>query len=341
MSIPHAFYLLGVAAGAFAVLESLKFTTKYLKPQTLANDMGILIVAVSAGVLLGYAFTEALLHIMPKTGFNYKRISDSNLENENNGGLIFEKKYFNFENNSQLKVPNMIGKNITLIIFAIASKSLNIIYFYFPFFVLNNSATLQIRGELIMHVALWIGFGGLVCSLIFLCGLSTKSTMIVSCLLKIVSLIATTIIINQSFPSSSIQIMLWIQFLFFGFGYSLPDLNILELTSLKYNEIILAIGYIVEMVFIGVIQYTTIVYPDFWFGYAKSLDLMLQHCIAFGIIFLVLIVATFIIMPSIYNKSLLATKNIVLMYGFKFFPSTKFNFVAENESENEAALRNL
>lgn len=125
---------------------------------------------------------------------------------------------------------------------------------------------------------------------------------------------------------------LWSFFLFLSVSASVPDIAILEMSRIKYNEIFLAIGLIIEVVTIASFQH-----------FIASGDLQVNtetryawQAIAIIVILVVTNLIIFLHMPNTKDKSLLQIQNELLKHPSYF----KFGIKA-SVAERERADQNM
>lgn len=323
ISVPHVLYLLGVAIGATVTVNRTHISNPiYLyraDKQYINHGISLIISIISGIIIIGYAINEVCHHFMPN--FNYKMSLDDNIERENQNCTIFSEKLFQITENDNSEqdanFESQTGREFTLICFSILSKALSLIYFYFPFIYLNFFVSSSLSSSDNCYVIHWLGFAGVVLSCLYIGILNRglKGAFVISCIGKIALLIAMTIATNRNFPDNPVlKIFLYISFICFGFGYSYADLFCIETVSLKYTELVLAVGYAGEILAIGAIQYSVITDFDDWFCFetkCPNVDNILKHSLAFMIFAAVLMIISLFVLPRLQKMSVLETKNVV------------------------------
>lgn len=321
VALSHTFYFLG-----FCITAILSYTQNAEGSFSLSewhnynHNVGILL-TVSAGVLvLGIVFNE-ILNI--KSGdYNSKKSLDQSFEMENDSGQIFSEKYFMPSNNlpdSQIDSRNSFSKEFGFICFALMSKTTTMFYFFYPFYFYVLLFTVSASGKLIISMVHFVGFAGVILSNLTLFAISPKLGFQISIVFKIIWMVIVTIVASTSQGTNGLMVIFWMFFFFNGFGYSYPDIFILDYTSLKYNELVLAFGYIFEMLTIGTVFYYFVKDPEWWLPAAgdDAMYYMLFQCITFGIIFLILAIVSSFLIPAVRKQSLLETKNITWVQYYK------------------------
>ena len=127
-------------------------------------------------------------------------------------------------------------------------------------------------------------------------------------------------------------ICLWFFFGLMSISAAVPDIAILEMSRLKYNEIFLAVGLIIEVVTVGSFQH-----------FISSGDLLVNteeryawQAIAIIVVLVVTNLIIFLHMPNTKDKSLLQIQNELLKHPNYF----KFGIKA-SVAEREQAVKNM
>lgn len=308
ISIAHIFYFFGTSISA-----SLITGVNWSDFHTLTRNVGIFIIVSSSIIFFGLGACELLQNNYKM--FAYKQSLDKNLQSENEGGKIFKEQYFAIIENLpdlNFREGNLVAKEISMIIYVFISKATSIIYFYYPFYFYVHLFTIMSGGFMVTSSMVhWLGLAGVILSTIFLIWFSPKSSFLFTTMFKIFWLVLCTILVSTSFGSTGLTAVFWIFFAVNAMGHSYPDIFILDYATLKFNEFIIAFSYLAEMITIGIIFFSVLTNPYGWVPIGNNAHkYMIGHCLAFGIIFLHLIISGLIVLPAIHNKSLLETKNL-------------------------------
>lgn len=310
VSIAHVFYFFGAAIAA-SLIRGVAWTDFH----TLTRNVGIFILCTSCVIFVLLGACECLRN---KTKmFAYKQSLDKNLQSQNATGRIFSEQYYAITENLpelNFRKGNLVAKEVSMIVYVLLSKSTSIIYYYYPFYFYVHLFT-NLSSGLPMNMSAsyvhWNGLIGIILSTILLIWFSPKSSYLFTTMFKIFWLILCTILVATSFGSTGLTAMFWILFVVNAMGHSYPDIFILDYATLKFNEFIMALCYLAEMMTIGSIFFAVLINPHGWVPIGNSSDkYMIGHCLAFGLIFLHLIISGLVILPAIHNKSLLETKNL-------------------------------
>lgn len=320
VALAHSFYFLGFCVtGILSYTEENSGVFSIYNFQYYNRNVGILLTVAAGVLILGFISNEGLNK--RSDGYNSKQSLDQSFKMENDSGQIFTEKYFMPSNNlpdSQIETFNSFCKEFTLTCFALLSKTTNIVYFFYPFYVYVMLFTQLRTGHVIISMVHFVGFAGVILTNALLLVVSPKIGFLISIIFKIIWLVIATIVVSTSYGTNGLMVIFWMFFFFNGFGYSYPDIFILDYTSLKYNEIILSIGYLFEMITIGSVFYFFITDPLWWLPSGDdSMYFMLYHCISFGIVFLLLAIVASFLIPSVQKETLLETKNITWVQYFR------------------------
>lgn len=288
------------------------------KPQflTLTQHAGIVILCTSLAIILAFIGFE--MNRKRSSTFDYKRSLDESVEMEIFSSQIFNQKYFLPTQNlpdANFSFPNVVIKELSMFVFVTLSKATSLIYFFYPIyyyavvFTGNNSSNFASITQL--H---WMGVVGLSISILLLFWFSSKTIFLISLIIKLNSIVIVTILFSTNFNSYGLMIFMWFFMCFNAFGYSLPDIFIIDFASLKFNELILAFGYLIEMLTTSMIFYnfvsstgTTSIMTAVASEGSYS---MIHPCIAFSICYGVLAFGLIILIPRTHYKSLLESRNL-------------------------------
>ncbi|CRL04085.1 CLUMA_CG017198, isoform A [Clunio marinus] len=132
-----------------------------------------------------------------------------------------------------------------------------------------------------------------------------------------------------------ISICLWIYFFAISTAVAIPDIALLEISKIRYNEGALALGFFFEIIAIAVLQTTieksVLLNPDS--------EEYLLHIIGIIVVLVVTSLLFQLHMPNTYNKSLLQIQNELLKF-HKYFAIYFDNSLPRSSSENNEYLEN-
>lgn len=145
----------------------------------------------------------------------------------------------------------------------------------------------------------------------------------ISKIYSVVAIIATVALgVSHVFFSkqdSTGAICLWIYFIAMSISISLPDIALLEIAKIRFNEGALAAGFFIELIGIGVLQKTQ---SDVHNVLNSSFEYMDKYYLITTIVTVVIVVVTSIIFllhfPNTFNKSLLQIQNELLKHNGYF-----------------------
>lgn len=324
VSLAHVIYFFGIALGA-------TITTNHLpQNRTILHNHRDVNTAIGTGILVTtllifFGFIGNELMQLFITDYNYRKSLDVNFQRENEDATLFDNKLFKIDGQEgQYDHLNLDEKKIAsrftirdfwLIIFSIVSRVLNIICFYYPFIYINSQVTRNVAEDNAFHSIHWMAFAGLACFTILLRKSSTKPLLSWACILMIIMLHLQTIFISFGYKTPLVYIFMKFTFFIFGFGYSLPNLICFETIKLKYIELILGIGYLVEMITVGTIISSVTIDTDDWFCESVNCTefdyVIFQHSLSFVLLLIFVNFFGYYAVPKVAaNKSLLESKNI-------------------------------
>lgn len=325
-SFCHFYYLLGVAVSSNVFNNTIDWQNPYAR-RIMVSKVGLTI-AISAGIVLfGFVINEILQWTY--SSYDYKKCRDPTMERENNNGQLLMHKHFQIMGyTSAENIPSSAPQHseTTLVVFSLLSRAKNVIMFYFPFYLINIYTTL---GNILwfqtnFYVAQWFALGGILISIGLISHYKFQSAYKLSCAFKIVMLILVTCSALSNFPNNAARVLMWVLFMSFGFGYSFSDITTLNMTALKYNELVLAVGYSLEIILIGMIHYYTIFTPNAFFNpnATSYVQIFLRHTISFTVLMCILFMGASFILPRVPLQCLLKIKNY---YHFRNFQPTTDN----------------
>lgn len=325
----HCWLLSGFLVAA--ILE-----TELIKNETIQSELhinvtvnyGYAMIAIAVPILIGYIVNDSLQYFSDE--YDYKVPLDTTLYRENNYGILMSRRWFDTGATTEVsrytEMVKPIGKNTTKCIlrtiFLIASKATSLVYFYVPFMYINmwlSIGTVTDIQQFLPFVAYLLGVVGIFVSTILLIFTSVQDSFIVSCTLKIIAVFVVTIMMGvvgiEGTSAEPTKVIFWCAYALFGYGYSHPDINILELTVFKWSELLLSIGFIVEMIIIMVFQYY--IHFDLSVVFQQTItdghEIILTHSIVFVVIFVILGLVSFtVVIPNTFGLSLLEIKNLLV-----------------------------
>lgn len=300
ISLAHAIYLCGIALGVS--LNSTNFSYRYFF--IAAEDLNLNFAFVLIIYTLWIALVLGVVEIL-RFKYVYKKSLDDDFQRHNEDGEIFLLDEFQVITTNVVKPQKIIIQNSSKFksglrtIFAVSSKVTSFIFLFYPIHFLNWNRTTPD-----FLISPWIAFIGALASSMILVKYGLRNSFIASSILKIFALFFLTY--------TKCNFMLWLSFFILGFGYSYADLNIIDLTSLKYNEIVLWIGYSIEMIIIGATIYLFNVDPYVLLNLSSNyLVLKYNYVLGFNIIFVVIIFGATVLVPKVLSKSILDNRNIL------------------------------
>lgn len=321
VSIAHLMYFIGIAVAASCSNGKFDSFHQIQKSEflNLSHKVGVLLLCSSLVILAGLVATEMFKNRF--TVCDYKKSLDESVDMEIFSSQIFNQKYFLRVQDmpvADFRLRKLAVKELSMFMFVITSKVSSLVYLFYPFYFytiyLTNQKSLELTAITRVHC---MGVVGLTISILLLKWLSSKVIFLISLSLKLISIVIVTILFQTSFQSYGFMVFMWIFMCFNAFGYSLSDVFIIDFANLKFNEIILAIGYTAEMMITGIVFYNFIISGPAAF----NTNVILNQCLSFGIVYVVLTVSAILLIPRTHYKSLLETKNLtwVQYYNLKSF----------------------
>lgn len=257
LSLCHFWYLLGIAISA-TIIFPLQKSDNFDKEIVKYIGVSVTITSLVCGILLG---VNEYFHKTKK--YNYKESLDIDVNRESDSNEIFELKYFEIRNPeatvllenrivSQKFSPKKRGY-ISLIVLIL--KLRNAILFYYPFIVFFFESTKQSGKVDSIVLWIWLPVIGVTLSTILLRIVDAKRIFEASNIFLFFSLIylSTALWTNTEYLDN--RFPLFLVFLALGFGYSIPDNIVLDTAFFLHTEMFLSLGFSIEMVPIGIIQY--------------------------------------------------------------------------------------
>lgn len=312
--MPHFLHIFGIGVACLVnnvyafegelVYQSLEY------PQT--YDLNALLSSLLAALLLcGF-----LYNIYAQKGrnlYNYKMSLDPNIQREIGSNQILLLKYFPIDTiQSSGSVGENRKKQIALPLYGIITKLQSLLFIYSPFHCFNHliSIDFQVSNPL-EYIGPVLGIVGIITSIFLLWLLQYKSQYAVMTSGQILYFIIWIIILAVN-PAeiNVIKILTWITFLFFAMSRPHADINILSYTSIKFTDLYLGLGYFIEMMIVGLLQYHGIVNWIKVFGPIDGpFEFIAGNAITFCIILVILLVVGLMLLPGEEFMSLLEIKN--------------------------------
>lgn len=170
-----------------------------------------------------------------------------------------------------------------------------------------------------VHVAMVAG-ALLGCVLQYL--ITLKNIMLMGTLFQIVSLVFGCIFYATythgiDGPVIAITYSIWMYFFFNGMTYSVADNLILQYTHFKFTEVVLALGFLMEMVPMAAVQYIRKFKPEILL-HTGALHPFQAYAIVYMLIniILIILVAIYIRNPNTPSQSLVDNRNFVMGISF-------------------------
>lgn len=311
LSLCHLWFLLGICISWTIVNQNFYSWSQFSERNIFVGSF-IVGFTILIGIFIG--LNEFL---QTQRNFNYKMSLDKDVNRESEDKEIFELKPIELteakSNYDKLSEDNSEydndawspEKQICSSILLIFTKIRGMFLFYWPFVLLSVLLTAINFNSETSSVTYWLAMMGALFSTILLLFISTKVMFIVSSTIQILLLIGLTIsFTTEIFPFEASQILLWFVFFAFGFGYSTPDILILDSASLKYSELFLTLGLAIELIPLGLIQYFQLI--DY---ITIDTDMIIPHTIPFAVILVILCFITAFLTPNNFNKTILQIRN--------------------------------
>lgn len=257
-------YFVGCSWAAQAIVESVDFrdgNNHIGEPGAINEYVGMILTVMSIISLLLIGINE-LLQWYHVRDYNYKRSLD---ENVNNGKYFYSRK----KTTELLRARQMLDistENKTLRFCNILKRGS-----VFWILLLKLSGTMLFSNMMIVFTGMastlyhdedpyyyyfvqWTVLIGAVVGMFTLIFLSGKSIFQISAIGRIALLITALALYSSRDQFSEIAVPMTVYFAFCGLSYFVADMAIMDMTNPKWLEIMLAIGYIIEMVPIAVLQ---------------------------------------------------------------------------------------
>lgn len=289
MANPHVYYVIGIGIASlvnFQFVYHRPISILYPKP----FDLNAILAAITSGlVFFGVVWNE---WNSKKSSHNYKSSLDPNIQREIDAKTIFHRKYYPITNDPTRSVPitnaviitRTTEREILLTIFSHLSRFQSIMYLYPPFHFFNHAVTIVLYSPLVVFVPMIISIAGILISAALLQTLSYKMHFLFVWINQLIAIVAWILCLDLSWGLTGwIVVPTWLAFIFLVMSRPAADIHILSYTRLETSDIHLGFGYLVEFLFLGLMQYYTVIFPDIIFNTGKTFfDIMARHLLAFA-----------------------------------------------------------
>lgn len=211
------------------------------------------------------------------------------------------------------------GKNyhnlwVSLMIF---TKLQGLIAFYFVFTLIAVSYSFSVfQNNTSAYSLFWFMALGSLVGVLCMFLINNKILFIVGSIGHIVGLILAVAFYYTDSDALNIGIAMIVFFTFIGVTLVIPAINILELASLNFNEFFLAVGSIIELIGIALIQYFGVtessmfgLNPDTLLPKDNHKEVIAAHFISMIVLSVILQVIVLWHMPNTFQKTLVEINN--------------------------------
>lgn len=253
--------------------------------------------------------------------YNYRQSLDSDINDINEEQNLFLNKNDTIDILKTISVP---GYKLRILESNRKFSPVWLLLLKFKGFIMFSSVMIYFAGMAsIMNsesksfdIIQWLVFGGSVVGLIAFRFYSTKNIFHLFSACQSLGLIVSLMIYNRDEESlMDTAFTLWLYYAFLGGGYCIADIAILDVTPLRTVEYALAIGYLIEIFPVALLQYI-LFYQTEAIILRDNLTTFRAHGFVYISIILVLMVIVAIFMPNTYKKSLLEIRNE--LYGITY-----------------------
>lgn len=241
--------------------------------------------------------------------YNYKQCLDPDANRENQSKEIFVIKKFQI---TYVKQPKQLyldrklwtskqwnpKKQFWASVAVVLIKVCGLFVFYYPYYLLSIFLGTLNFGSDLLWTNYWFPVIGALFSTILIRFTSPKLLFLCSSVLQIIFLIILSVSFDYGYTLAT-EVFLCLLLITFGFGYSTGDILILDSARLLNSEILLASGFIIEMILIAAIQVKTV-------ADGTSLNPFLIPINLF--MFFSLFIPIFLV-PNNFNRSILQIRN--------------------------------
>ncbi|XP_065084964.1 uncharacterized protein LOC135707155 [Ochlerotatus camptorhynchus] len=190
------------------------------------------------------------------------------------------------------------------IFYMIFTKLQGFIAFYWIFVQLSVGYMVLLFGVNYGYSVFWFMTAGSLFGILAMLVLSPKIVFVISSVLHTIGLILAVSFYSTGAGNINMGVSLIIFYTFIGSSLVIPAINILELSSLNFNESFLAIGSIFELLAIALMQYFTVTDPALIGNEDNHEDVIAAHFIGMIVLGVILQVIVLWHMPNTYKKSL-------------------------------------
>ncbi|XP_070495510.1 uncharacterized protein [Chironomus tepperi] len=293
--------------------------------------------------------------------YNYRDCLDNDNNIANNYCKLFSKNEVTIERNTTMTTAGMWKSaenlnsgtkqnscfNALWTIYVLIGKLHGAILFnYFLMTYSMNSAFATFTNVDYVHgMGLWLMIAEAFIGCLFMRFVHSVKVYVGTSIVAVIA-IGVSIIFYGEIPPTGVAICLWIFYAAMAISISVPDIVLLEMSKIRFNEIILAAGYFVEIITIASLQQ--------WHNDAHIRTNLLEYTddffIPFVIASIVVLIVTSIIyilhVPNTFGKSLLQIQNELLKHQsyFAFIPNEKQEQVIierREESRNHSQMTDV
>ncbi|XP_055609600.1 uncharacterized protein LOC129756682 [Uranotaenia lowii] len=228
-----------------------------------------------------------------------------------NGGFP---KQWNSSSEQIVINPTNTGSNyhVLWVVCMIFTKLQGFIAFYFVLIMFSNGYVMAMFEDLdSAYSTYWFMALGSLIGLICMLFMSPKITFVAMSMLHTIGLILAVAFYSAGFQNLEMGAAYIIFYTFIGASLAIPAINILELSPLNFNESFLAIGTILEIIGIALMQYFVITDSRLLGKDPDSLELLPNftgiiqgHYIALIVLSVIIQIIVLWHMPNTYKRSL-------------------------------------
>lgn len=190
------------------------------------------------------------------------------------------------------------------IFYMIFTKLQGFIAFYWIFVQFSVGFTVVLFGVNYGYSVFWFMAAGSLLGILAMLMLSPKIVFVISSVLHTIGLILAVSFYSTGAGDIHMGVSLLVFYTFIGSSLVIPAINILELSSLNFNESFLAIGSILELLGIALMQYFAVTDPALVGNVDNHQDVIAAHFIGMIVLSVILEVIVLWHMPNTYKKSL-------------------------------------
>jgi hypothetical protein len=341
IAICHMWKVLGIAA-TFSIYLILFYDTTYDNVEALKHFYQIYGYCILGSTLL-FVILLSLNELKQRQGliYNYRDCLDHDNSIANNYGNLFSRNEVIIERNTAAtstgmwkSMENLLPegmKNHTTLwaVYMLLSKLHGAVIFHYFLMTLAINATLSSLSSDIRYtqgIVLWIMSIEAVVGCIIVRIFSTKVVYIVTSIIGSIA-IGVSMIFYDDLTSIGFTICLWIFYGVVVIAVAIPDIALLEIYKIKYNELLLSLGYLIELLAIMLLQYFQ--FDAHTLTKISSYTDQYYLVVVISTIAILLVTSLFVMlhMPNTFGMSLLEIQNGLLKhksyFAFDFNPSEK------------------